>query len=932
MANESYQDEYWVDLASLAEQKHGVPNGLLQSILLHGERSNPNQVSEAGARTPFQIIPKTRSQVLKKYGVDAYLSPETSAEVAAILLKESLDRNDGSVGLAAAEYHGGLDRRQWGQKTSKYVDRVLNGVNEINAATKKLDDSNATSMQNMEVSSAEPQFRDSINVNNNNQVFNKLYQAYLDGKMTQEEAREFKEDIKQGFDFSSLSNNTTSNNQSELQNGDAAENNSIINSIQDMFTGNLRKTQTTESLQDWANMPELNDISVASLKAALGTMATNPEETATVLKSNFPNVEISQDEKGNYLLKSSIDGNIYAIKPGFQVSDIPRVAGSVLAFTPASKAATVLGRAAASGVTQGVIEGTQAATGGSFDTGDVVSSVIASPIADMAASIVNRGLNKIQKPKNIKDDSAQDVIKEKSISEISPEEQTNPVDLFKKYASGKIDESAVLDKAAELVAPDKDVVGAAKRLKIDQYLDPDQISTNQAFIELSQALKSIPSSAFRASERENLKKIGERANEIVKEIGATDDLSLLNDKIKNNINDTIDELTKESNEIYKFLNTNIKKSERFRPASVLEFITERSKDLGGKENLSSMEKNILNRFTKIDKKTQDVINPTYGLIDEVRKEVGASLKGAGPFSDADTGLSKKIYQLLTDDSIDIVKSLGFAKEAKKAKKLVALRKGFENDMVTLFGKKIDQSFVGKLINSSNRLSSGDVDSLKKVLMAIPNDLRQESVASSIKYFFGKTIDSGDLNFNTFSKWYSGLRKNSQAYNLIMSSFPTKTRMQLRDLFLVSNAINKANANKISTGRLSTVKADINNVDSIMNNLYNIAKRSFVGVPIEAITTSVGAPGAGIAAGITSALSKNRDKPIELVEKIISSDAFKNMAINRVSRSSVVDKKSINSFLQSSQLKNFLNYMKVPLKERERYVYQIILGFKQFENK
>jgi hypothetical protein len=45
-----------------------------------------------------------------------------------------------------------------------------------------------------------------------------------------------------------------------------------------------------------------------------------------------------------------------------------------------------------------------------------------------------------------------------------------------------------------------------------------------------------------------------------------------------------------------------------------------------------------------NQKTQDVINPTYGLIDEVRKEVGASLKGAGPFSDADTGLSKKIYQ------------------------------------------------------------------------------------------------------------------------------------------------------------------------------------------------------------------------------------------------------------------------------------------------
>lgn len=932
MTKESYKDQRWLDVASLAEQKHGIPNGLLQSILLHGERSNPDQVSPAGARTPFQIIPKTRSDVLEKYGIDAYLSPETSAEVAALLLKESLDRNDGSIGLAAAEYHGGTDRKQWGKKTTNYVDRVLNGINEINSQNKQLESKDSPSVANMEVGVAEPQFRDSNAFSSNDQVFNKLYQAYLSGKMTPSEENEFEQDIKKGFDFSSLSTNTSPNNESGLTNGDVTENNSIIDSIQDMFTGNLRKTQTTESLQDWANMPELNDISVASLKAALGTMATNPEETASVLKSNFPKVEVSQDEKGNYLLKSSIDGNIYAIKPGFQVSDIPRIAGSVLAFTPASKAATTLGRAAASGVTQGVIEGSQAATGGTFDAGDVASSVVTSPLADMAASIVNRGMSKIQKSKNVPSNIAQGVKKEQRSSGITQEQDTSPVDLFKQYAAGKVDESTVLERAPDLVAPDKEVVGAAKRLRIDQYLDPDQMSTNQAFIELSQALKSIPSSTYRASERENLKKIGEKANAIVKEVGATDDLSLLNDKIKNNISDTIDALTKESNEIYNFLNANIKKNDRFRPSSVLGFISERAKDLGGNENLSSMEKSILNRFTKTDKKTKEIINPTYGLIDEVRKEVGSSLKGVGPFSDSDIGLSKKIYQLLTDDSINIVKSLGFDKEAKKAKKLVALRKSFENDMVTLFGKKIDQSFVAKFINSSNKLSTGDFDSFKRVIMSIPQDLRQESVASSVKYFFGKAIDSGDLNFNTFAKWYAGLRKNSQAYNMLMSYLPSKTRTQLRDLFLVSNAINKANANKISTGRLSTIKADINNVDSIMNNLYNIAKRSFVGVPIEAITTSVGAPGAGVAAGIASALSKSKDKPIELVEKIISSDAFKNMAVNRASGANITDKKSIKSFLQSNQLKNFLNYMKVPLKERERYVYQLILGSKQFENK
>jgi hypothetical protein len=87
----SYKDPFWSDLAANTEQRLGLPSGLLVSVLTRGERSNADQVSEAGARTPFQIIPATRKAVLDKYGIDAYLSPENAAEAAGRLLKESLD-------------------------------------------------------------------------------------------------------------------------------------------------------------------------------------------------------------------------------------------------------------------------------------------------------------------------------------------------------------------------------------------------------------------------------------------------------------------------------------------------------------------------------------------------------------------------------------------------------------------------------------------------------------------------------------------------------------------------------------------------------------------------------------------------------------------------------------------------------------------------
>lgn len=123
-APKSYKDPYWAQLASATERKLGIPDGLLGSIITKGERSNNDQVSEAGARTVAQIIPSTRDAVLKKYGVDAYLNPENAIEAAGLVLKEGLDRNGGNAAAAVAEYHGGVKRENWGPRTKAYVERV----------------------------------------------------------------------------------------------------------------------------------------------------------------------------------------------------------------------------------------------------------------------------------------------------------------------------------------------------------------------------------------------------------------------------------------------------------------------------------------------------------------------------------------------------------------------------------------------------------------------------------------------------------------------------------------------------------------------------------------------------------------------------------------------------------------------------------------
>lgn len=179
-APNSYKDPYWSQLASNAESKIGLPDGLLVNVMTKGERSNADQISSAGAKTPFQITPTTRKLILDKYGLDPYLSPENSAQGAALLLKESLDRNKGDQASAVAEYHGGTDRSNWGPKTQAYVQRVLGQAPQDGGSTFQ----RALAKQQQ---AATPSTSIAA-----------VYDAYRKGIMSPEDKAQFEQDVKSG--------------------------------------------------------------------------------------------------------------------------------------------------------------------------------------------------------------------------------------------------------------------------------------------------------------------------------------------------------------------------------------------------------------------------------------------------------------------------------------------------------------------------------------------------------------------------------------------------------------------------------------------------------------------------------------------------------------------------------------------------------------
>lgn len=1074
----SFDDPAYDAADASAAATAGIDPILLRSIRTKGEQSNADQVSSKGATTPYQFIPATRKAILDKYGIDVTLNPQNASLGAAYLIKEGMDRNNGDASAAVAEYHGGLDRSQHGPINKAYVQRVMTG-----AQDDFLDGLAQEVAQSAKTPKAQPG-------------------AATPGQAGADGAPDPLDELAQSI---------------------AAEP-TTGQKLADVVTGDLRKTPETEAAPDWTQLPEYaNNFGAAGWKAALGTTFSNPEETAQVLKAQFPDVQVRQDDKGNFFIKSAEDGKEYAIKPGFRASDAPRAVGTVAAFLPVGRFTSILGQGAAAGGIQGAIEGTQAATGGTFNPGDVlaagalgsavpaasraISAVAgrlggsaddvaaaaarpagpqpipqpevvppASPAAARAAqdeinaarppslpgtqpypmpngllrSVDDRtdGLTAIVpddgmtivhgsgNPKLTAEDiqiirtagqkqgkkgrvygglygtAEQDaaeaagyanmgggtptlydvaikpgtkvlnkdgdvtrlsesyindlekqgyglvtgkdprgrtefaVISKNAIEDFSPRPAAGapaPAAMIPEAAQppsaaplAQADLSSVAKEAAvgsgraqtraqqilaEQAAPDAETIAAAKRLGIEDNLQPDHVTTNQSFRELSQAVKSMPGSEARAQELEGLQAVAKRADDLVTELGGTKDLSTLSDNVKNRMMSSVDDLEGQANKLYGEIRANIPSDTRVTAPSTLEFIQERAKSLGGVENLTPMEKRIVAKLSPKTRTTAEKVPgrvgvtsgttrqvgstelPRYGLMDDIRTSVGQAARMQGPFKDADTGLAKKLYGLITADQEAAIKPFGMTETIDAAKAAVRTRKALEDDVVSLFGKNLGSSLVGNLAGGVQGLGKGDTSKFLKLINAVPQPMRQEVTASALGYGFRNGAKAGDLNFRTFTQWFEGLQQNKQAYNALMANLPKESPQMLKDLYRISSGISAASKERIMTGRLNAITKELQGPDTALQRVYQAASKVAGVSAMEAATSAVGAHGAGLAAGITSALMKGKPDVMKAADKLISDPAFISMAKASM-RGEAPKTATVKHLAKSAQMREF----------------------------
>ena len=715
-------------------------------------------------------------------------------------------------------------------------------------------------------------------------------------------------------------------------------------------TGRARATPETQALPEWTSMPELNQMSVASFKTALGTLLSNPKETVQILQANFPGVQIRQDAKGNYLLRSSVDQKEYAIPPGFTMGDIPRAVGGVAAFTPAGRAATIPGAIVAGGATQAAIEATQAGTGGKFDTGEVVTAAVTGPAGQIlqraappVVQAVKKGVQRVTgkapapapaagapgapmgtamapeappaAPVAAAMPEAAPVVPEipvapaapavaPIVTEVTEEEVGN---LVKKAAGTGFGSAGARDRLADLAQVNVAAKEAADRLGIQ--LPADVFSDNPQVRAAAGLTRSAAGSEAEAVWRNTVTQAVDKADDVIKQFDATFvegavAPGVVSQKIKDSLTATRSDLNAQASKVYNAVDEVVPKT------SVVELpklkaTLDTVKAEVGEKGMSAAERNLA--------KMIEEGNITYGRLKREKTLIGNAInKMESPYGSMAEADLKRLYAALADDQLTNVGNIGgeeLRQQLRAANLLYAKERALGKRIVNAFGQDIEGSVANKMRTAITGAAKGDAGEFNRLLKTVPEDLRKETLATALASVTrsARGAEKGGFGFSEFADIYPKLRANPPVYKTIVDTLGKDSADVLRDLFEVSKRVTEARANVLTTGKANQALLQGMQAESLIGKVMEstlakgvVTGAAAMGGPIAAAATSV----------MTTAMTQGNKDALKAAGKLFADENLQKLAIEAATKGTP-SAASIRRTAMSQSFQKFADAAKLP---------------------
>ena len=166
-----------------------------------------------------------------------------------------------------------------------------------------------------------------------------------------------------------------------------------VSKIAKLALGTDKKTETSQSRRELIDAPAQEGTGIGFGFNLLSS--TNPDELTDIVREEFGEESIRIDEKGNTFALVG-DEEFIINRPGFSKQDLWSTLGQVALFAPAAKAATffrgIASRVgvggAVSAATQTGVEAFQTASGGEFDTGEILTAGAFGAVGELPSALI----------------------------------------------------------------------------------------------------------------------------------------------------------------------------------------------------------------------------------------------------------------------------------------------------------------------------------------------------------------------------------------------------------------------------------------------------------------------------------------------------------------------------------------------------------------
>jgi len=486
-------------------------------------------------------------------------------------------------------------------------------------------------------------------------------------------------------------------------------------------------------------------------------------------------------------------------------------------------------------------------------------------------------------------------------SRVTPDEDARIGELIRRGAGFGIGARRAREELARLSQANPEAAAAAERLGVE--LPVDVLTDQRQIREAIGMTRGIGASEASAAWRDDLLRITERADEAIQELGGATDLSTVSSRVLTSLSDTRDDLFQRAESLYNAIDEAVPRNTIIEPNNIVRALNNVIGELGGPEGMTEAERRLFDLVTG----DQSI---TYRRLMREKTQIGRAIRrGDGPYSDVDQADLSRLYAAIAEDQMANVSRVGgdeLSANLELANSVYAQGRTLDNEISSAFGKDRMGSLATTLRSAIGATAQGDVSRLQRTLRIIPEELRREAVASAIREVATSTqVGERGFGFSQLTTFYSGLRRNPQAYRQVAEALGPEGERVLRDLYEISRRVTDARSNIRGTGAANQPLYQSMNAEGLVGRFLNTTAGRRA---VQATTTGTGGavgglPGAMLGDAFGDALARVQPDRMQRASQLFRSDGFKAL-VEQAATQETVPAATVNRVVNSRDFRRW----------------------------